>query len=161
MYLGWLRKRLEGARTGQGHSPVVVCIHVTKAERHGMATFWAVVAGGGFGSGLRYLVAGSLQKQMSSGFPLGTLTVNLVGCLLIGLLATWFSGALEVREQVRVAILVGVLGGFTTFSSFGLETVSLVQRGQWGSAMLYVAVSNIVGFVAVWAGIRMVSGSVA
>ena len=126
-----------------------------------MATFWAVVAGGGFGSGLRYLVAGSLQKQMSSGFPLGTLTVNLVGCLLIGLLATWFSGALEVREQVRVAILVGVLGGFTTFSSFGLETVSLVQRGQWGSAMLYVAVSNIVGFVAVWAGIRMVSGSVA
>ncbi|MBR59349.1 MAG: fluoride efflux transporter CrcB [Myxococcales bacterium] len=122
-------------------------------------TWIFIVLGGAAGTGLRYGLAGLGQRLAPGGFPVGTLSVNVLGCLAIGVLAAWFSvtqAGSDVREEVRLALLVGVLGGFTTFSSFGLETLRLMQAGQSGQALLYVGLSNGLGLLAVWVGWRSI-----
>jgi len=84
--------------------------------------------------------------------PWGTLTANIVGCLLIGWLSTSLS---EAHEAVRLGVLVGVLGGFTTFSSFGLETIRLMQAGEWMAATGYFLLSNAGGLLAVMLGLKV------
>lgn len=105
----------------------------------------ALVAGGGaLGSVLRVLVAAALNPRgEASGFPVGTLLVNFIGTALFGGLAAIFFEIRPVPEPIRLAVLGGVLGGFTTFSSFGYEAFSLLARGQIGLAGLYVALSNL------------------
>ena len=117
-----------------------------------MSTLFWVMGGGALGSGLRYGVSLWLNRPA---FPMGTLAVNLLGCFLIGGLATWFGQRLELSEGVRLAVLVGFLGGFTTFSSFGLETVRLMESERMMAAIAYVSVSNLVGFLAVWGGMKL------
>jgi len=114
-----------------------------------------VAVGGAVGSSLRYLLAGWGQRLIASPFPLGTMLVNILGCLAIGFLATALSGPLLVREHWRIAILVGVLGGFTTFSSFCWETVSLGGDGQFALAGLNVLAQNALGLTAAWVGARL------
>ena len=92
-----------------------------------MTTLLAVMAGGAVGSGLRWSLSVAMPTG-GTGLPLATLTANLVGCLLIGVLSTLFSGSLQVSEPVRLGVLVGLLGGFTTFSSFGNETLTLLEE---------------------------------
>ncbi|MFQ5424395.1 MAG: fluoride efflux transporter CrcB [Phycisphaerae bacterium] len=111
-------------------------------------------AGGGAGAVLRYLVSGWGQRLGGGVFPVGTLTVNVVGCLLIGFLAAAFAGPHLIRDEVRLALMVGLLGGFTTFSSFGYETMALVNDGQWRYALLNVTLNNGLGLLAAWAGYR-------
>jgi len=111
-----------------------------------------IFLGAGAGGTARYLVGGWAQGWAGPGFPLGTLVVNVSGCLAIGFLAALFSGPWLVREEWRLAILVGVLGGYTTFSSFGYETTSRVRDGEWARAGLNVLLSNALGLSAVWAG---------
>ncbi len=113
-----------------------------------------IAAGGGAGSVLRYLMAGWVQRIAGATFPAGTLLVNVTGCLAIGVLSALFSATL-VREEYRMAILVGVLGGFTTFSTFGLETFSLLNSGQALRALANVLLSVCVGVAAVWLGYRL------
>ncbi|MCC7205434.1 MAG: fluoride efflux transporter CrcB [Phycisphaeraceae bacterium] len=113
-----------------------------------------IFVGGGLGSMLRYLIGGWTQHLAGITFPLGTLTVNVIGCITIGFLATLFTGPYLVREEVRLALLIGVLGGFTTFSSFSWETLALAQGGQWTLAGLNVLLSNGLGLVGVWAGAK-------
>lgn len=110
-----------------------------------------IFVGSGVGGILRYAVAGFVQNLWRPTFPLGTLIVNLSGCLAIGFLATALSGSL-VREEYRIAILIGVLGGYTTFSTFGRETLSLLQDGQWLAAVVNILLSNLLGLIGVWAG---------
>jgi len=117
-----------------------------------------VMGGGAVGTGLRYGLSLALPPRGAMGFPVGTLAANLIGCLLIGLFATTLVSDGTVSPAVRLGVLVGVLGGFTTFSSFGLETLRLVTAGQWGAAAAYVLLSNIGGIVAVWIGVRAGSG---
>lgn len=113
--------------------------------------------GGGVGTLMRYGAASALRHPSRVwGFPLGTLAVNIAGCLAIGLLWGALSGPWAVREDVRVALLVGVLGGFTTFSSFGLETMQMWADGHTGRAIAYVALSNLLGLAGVWAGLRCI-----
>ena len=81
--------------------------------------------------------------------------MNVTGCLVIGLLGALLSGPLLVREEIRLAILVGLLGGFTTFSSFAFEAFALLNDGQWAQAGLDILLSNGLGLVAVWLGYRM------
>ena len=102
---------------------------------------------------LRYGLAGVVQARFD-GFPWGTLAVNAIGCLVIGLL--W--GAAEARgvpaaAQLRVFAFAGLLGGFTTFSSFGLETLLLLETGQWPQALAYAGASVAGGVVLVAAGL--------
>lgn len=110
---------------------------------------------GGAGSLARYLCSGFAQRIGGSGFPWGTLAVNVIGCLAIGVLAAMAGGKLHLDPRYRVPIFVGFLGGFTTFSSFGLETFHLLQHGRVGPAIANVAASLLAGLAAVWIGFRL------
>ncbi|MEE8169368.1 MAG: fluoride efflux transporter CrcB [Phycisphaerae bacterium] len=114
-----------------------------------------IAVAGGMGSLLRYTVAGWGQKLAGGSFPLGTLIVNVLGCLAIGLLAAALSGRFLLREELRIALMVGLLGGFTTFSTFGLETFGLLNDGQFARAAINVVVSVLAGVGAVWLGYRL------
>jgi CrcB protein len=106
---------------------------------------------GGFtGSVLRYLVSGWIQRLSGSAlFPYGTLGVNVLGCLIIGLLGGWADNAELFSPAARLFLLVGLLGGFTTFSTFGYETMALLRDKELGSALAYVGLHLVVGFAAV------------
>jgi fluoride exporter len=112
-----------------------------------------IAGGGAFGSVLRYALQAWLQPLVNV-FPLGTLVVNVLGCLVLGFLAAAFTGPILIREEYRVGLTVGVLGGFTTFSTFGLETFNLTNDGQFRLAIANVLLSVGLGFTAVWAGYR-------
>ncbi len=99
----------------------------------------SIAIGGAIGSVLRYLVQVQCANWFGTSFPYGTLLVNTLGSLLIGFLSVVFFERLIVSDEIRVAILVGVLGGFTTFSTFSLDTLNLIQQGS-----LLTAMSNIV-----------------
>lgn len=111
--------------------------------------FW-IALGGAAGSALRYALAGWVQQDRP-GFPLGTLTVNVVGCLVMGFLATRFETG-SVDPRIRLGILVGVLGGFTTFSTFSWETLKLIQNHDVLRATLNAAGSLVSCMTAVWLG---------
>ena len=80
--------------------------------------------------------------------------MNLVGCLAIGYLSASMAEASGIRHEVKLALIVGCLGGFTTFSSFGLETLSLLQAGHIATAISYVLLSNVAGVGLAWLGVR-------
>lgn len=105
-----------------------------------------VAAGGAAGSVCRFLGAGLLDGRLG-GLPVGTLAVNVAGCLLIGLAAGWID-----RPWVKPLLMTGFLGGFTTFSAFSLQTLDLVQKDRWLAAGGYVAASLALCLAAVWAG---------
>jgi CrcB protein len=113
--------------------------------------------GGALGSVLRFVLGGWIQRVTPGSFPAGTLVVNVTGCLAIGFLGTLFAfpGPVQIREEYRLAILVGILGGFTTFSSFGRETFDLAVDKQFALAALSVLLSNGAGLGAVWVGHRV------
>ena len=115
----------------------------------------AVAVGGALGSGLRWAVSSSLPWR-PPGFPWATLAVNVVGCLAIGALLAWLLRLAGQPRWLRPFLATGVLGGFTTFSAFAVETVRLVDVGAWPSALLYVVVSLGLGLVAVRLGARAV-----
>lgn len=115
-----------------------------------------IAAGGALGSVLRYGVGVGLAKWTpGAAFPFGTLAVNLVGCFLIGLFNGLFLGRISIPLEYRVGLTAGVLGGFTTFSAFGWETVALAEGGQWRLAAVNVLVSVLAGLAAVWIGWRV------
>lgn len=117
-----------------------------------------VFIGAGVGGVLRYVLGGAVQRWWGEAtpgwgaFPLGTVVVNVTGCLAIGVLGALLMGAAQGRETMRLALMVGVLGGYTTFSSFGRETLMLIDQGRWQLAVLNVVVSNAAGVLAVFAG---------
>ncbi len=117
---------------------------------------WLLIAcGGGAGAVLRYAMASWGQRLVTGVFPLGTLMVNTVGCLAIGFLASLFAGPLLIREEYRLAILVGFLGGFTTFSSYSYETFALLGDGEWWFAAANILLSNALCLFALWLGVRL------
>ena len=109
--------------------------------------------GGCVGAIFRYLVAGGVHSIFkNTTFPLGTLTVNVIGCFLIGIGA----GMVESRQlfsiELRALLFVGILGSFTTFSTFGLDTYNLAKQGQWLVSCGYVGLSLILGMASVVVG---------
>jgi CrcB protein len=120
-----------------------------------MLKYALILVGGAFGSLARYLLQGWVQAATGGTFPLGTLIVNVSGCFAIGFLMALFTGPYAIRDDYRTGIVVGVLGGFTTFSSFGWETFSLANEGQFLRAAANVLVSVVVGLAAVYAGARL------
>lgn len=124
-----------------------------------MSGLLLVMAGGGLGAGLRYGVGIAATRAFGLGFPWGTLACNVVGSIamgmLMGALAHGLFGEGRVNENARLLLGVGLLGGFTTFSSFSLETVALWQRGEALAAAGYVAASLAVGFSGFLIGLRL------
>lgn len=114
-----------------------------------------IFVGAGAGGLLRYWAGGAVQALAGPTFPLGTMVVNITGCLAMGFLATAWTGPIGVREEYRQGVLVGLLGGYTTFSSFGRETLTLAHDGEWFRAGAYVLGSVILSLCAVWAGAMM------
>lgn len=113
---------------------------------------------GGIGTLARYALSGWIARRAGETFPLGTLVVNLAGCFLIGLLFHLFEERFLVDPLLRVVILAGFLGGFTTFSSFGLQSFTLLRDGQVFLAGLNIFVSNLAGLFCVWAGYQLARG---
>jgi CrcB protein len=100
----------------------------------------------------RYALTEWIAEKYGQAFPAGTLVINLLGCLLAGLLFYLLVDRYAVSPTARAVILVGLLGGFTTFSSFGLQTFTLLRNGELGLALLNIGVSNIGGLLLVWVG---------
>ncbi len=113
-----------------------------------------IVGIGGFiGSVLRYTVSGWVQQTTKSiGFPYGTLAVNVIGCFIIGFLAQLAESRGMFTSESRLFVFVGILGGFTTFSSFGNETLNLARDSQMLSALANIGANVVIGLFAVWLG---------
>lgn len=117
-----------------------------------MTRVLAIAAGGAVGSVLRFWLTGTIQSITGRGFPYGTLAVNAIGCFVAGFLVVLLLERLVSNDVWRAGLLIGLLGGFTTFSAFSVETLNLVEHGAWLKAGLYVAASVILCLVAVWFG---------
>lgn len=112
-----------------------------------------VALGGAIGASLRYGAGVLVMRYWAHGFPLGVLTVNIIGSFIMGVFVTY--AALRGAGHLTPFIATGILGGFTTFSSFSLEAVTLFERGQIGSAALYVTLSVAVSIAALVAGLLL------
>jgi CrcB protein len=118
-----------------------------------LQTIVLVGLGGFIGSVLRYLASGLVQQiSQSATFPYGTLAVNLIGCFVIGLLSQLADDRGVFSGEARAFVFIGVLGGFTTFSSFGNETMNLARDGEMLPAFANVSVHFVLGLGAVWLG---------
>ena len=113
-----------------------------------------VAAGGALGAVARYGTVVAVGRLTGFGFPWGTVTVNLLGSLSLGLLIGGLAHGLHLSQEVRGLIVVGFLGAFTTFSTFSLDTVTLIERGSWTPALGYVFGSVVVGIIFFFAGLR-------
>ena len=112
-----------------------------------------IAAGGATGSILRFWVSGQVYAWLGRGFPYGTLTVNVFGSLIMGLLSVLLVERFSLGPEWRAAILVGLLGGFTTFSSFSIETFNLIEAGGHVKAVVNAVLSVLLCVMAAWAGV--------
>ena len=124
-----------------------------------MNPYLLVAVGGALGSVARYgtgVLVGTVWRQS---FPLGTMLINIVGSLAMGLLVGYLARTTPAwQNDARLFVAVGVLGGFTTFSSFSLDTISMIERGETGPAILYVLVSVGAGIAALFAALVLMRG---
>lgn len=112
--------------------------------------------GGGIGSSFRYLTSVLTQKYIQSLFPWATFLVNVIGCLLIGVLIGFFAKQQVENPALKLLFVTGFCGGFTTFSAFALENIKLFQSGNTLLALLYIVLSVLLGIFAVWGGMLLV-----
>lgn len=120
-----------------------------------VAQTWLLVAiAGAAGTLLRYVMGGVLARATGGVFPWETFLINALGCLAIGAVAGALDKGALLPPPIRMALMVGFIGGFTTFSTFALEAFRLASATQWAAAAGYVMLTNLVGFAAVWVGYR-------
>lgn len=127
--------------------------HLTASHPSNM-TYLAIALGGALGSILRYALSTSIDTRWGEGFPWGTLSVNLLGCFVIGVLAylSGSDGRLWGSPETRQFLITGLCGGFTTFSTFGLQTLNLLRDGDCLQASAYVIGSVVICLIGVWLG---------
>lgn len=104
-----------------------------------------VFLGGGFGASLRYWLSGLIPRWAGTDFPYGILSINVIGCFFIGLLMTAFEERFRIDASLRVFLTFGILGGFTTFSTFSYETIAMMRDGELIKASLYIFLSIALG----------------
>ncbi len=117
-----------------------------------MIRYLLVLIGGGTGALARYVAASAIMTRFGGRFPLGTLVINVTGSFLIGFLMTILTERFNLDPNWRLLLVVGFLGGYTTFSSFEWETCTAVREGGLRTGMLNVVSSIMLGYVAVWLG---------
>lgn len=117
--------------------------------------YLVVFTGGGIGAALRYWLQGVVYNRTGAGFPYGTFAVNVLGCFVIGLLMASLEERFLTAPSLRLFLTIGVLGGFTTMSSFSYETLSLVREGQFTLSMANVGLSIFCCLSATWAGMQI------
>ena len=117
-----------------------------------MEYIWVGI-GGFLGANARYIVSAQVAQRHGVGFPYGTGLINLTGAFLIGAIFTILTDRVVADPLWRQFIVVGFLGGYTTFSSYTFEAVALVQDGRWEAALVYVVGSNVLGLLACFLGI--------
>lgn len=123
-----------------------------------MQSVLLVGVGGFLGSIARFKLGGLiLHMTAQERFPFGTFAINVVGCLVVGVLAGVAERYHVFGPDTRLFLFTGLLGGFTTFSAFGLEAMYLIRRGDLGTAGLYAGGSVVLGIAAVWLGLRLVA----
>lgn len=120
-----------------------------------MIQLLAIAAGGSVGAVLRFWVSNAVYAWLGRSFPYGTLAVNVVGSLLMGLLFVLFLERIALGTEWRTGILVGVLGAFTTFSTFSMETLMLFEEGKMGVAMVNILISVSACIAAAWLGMAI------
>lgn len=151
----------DGVRRNRSPSGLMTPTFITRptrrlvGRRFSMNKLILIFIGAGLGGVLRYAVSGWVHVLAGESFPTGTLVVNLIGCFGIGFLGAALSGPLIVREEYRIAILVGLLGGFTTFSTFGLETQRLLEEGSLALAAANAGLSLGGGLLGVLLGLAL------
>ncbi len=128
-------------------------------DRTGWAILWAIAAGSALGGVARHLLTEAVVRIVGAGFPWGTLLVNVSGSLAIGVMTALAGLAMPGSWPPvwRHAAITGLLGGFTTFSTFSVQTVALLQQGLFAAAMGNAALSLVLGIGACWAGFALVS----
>jgi fluoride exporter len=119
-----------------------------------------VFLGAGLGGAARHLVNLGCARACGTAFPFGTLAVNIVGSLLMGLLAGWLAlrSGIAWSQNLKLFLATGVLGGFTTFSAFSLDAISLIERGDWALASFYVLASVMLSILSLGLGLAMMRG---
>lgn len=117
-----------------------------------MKSILYVFIGGGAGSVLRYLMQMVINRNIITAFPLGTFVVNIIGCMLIGMFYT-LSDRLNLSQDIRLLLTVGLCGGFTTFSTFSTESLNLLKGELYGMFLLYTLLSVAIGIMFTFAGI--------
>lgn len=126
-----------------------------------MMAWLAVAAGGALGAVARFAMAGAVARAAGGSFPWGTLAVNVLGALLMGAIVEGAARAGAISADLKLFLTTGVLGGFTTFSAFSLETAMMMEKGDWASAFAYIAASVALTvlflFCGMWA-IRSLAG---
>ena len=120
-----------------------------------MSILISVFLGGGFGAIIRYLVIEQVNKLFLVAFPFGTIAVNVIGAFLIGLLSGYLAERLDVSENVKMFLIVGFCGGFTTFSSFNIEFYQLFSSGEILSSLIYVTTTFVLTVVAFYIGVSL------
>jgi CrcB protein len=119
-----------------------------------MNSFWLIFLGSGLGGVLRYWISHSVYGLLGRQFPYGTLFVNVSGSFLMGLLYVVILERFDgIGPQLRALFLIGFLGGYTTFSTFSIETLTLFESGAWLSALLNTLLSVLLSLLAVWLGV--------
>ncbi len=115
-----------------------------------------IALGGGLGSALRYLTSKLVIRFVSGNLIfLGTLAVNIIGSLLIGILSGWMLAHQPSNQTFRLLFIVGFCGGYTTFSTFAFENLRLIELNQWGLLLAYVLSSVVISIAAVWVGMKI------
>ena len=120
-----------------------------------MSTYIAIAFGGALGAVSRYWLHSVVQRFNDSGFPLGTFAVNVLGSLLIGIFFVLLAEKAQIAEQWRPVIVVGFLGGLTTFSTFSLDALLLFEQGHYNTALFYIISSVALCLIAAFAGMQI------
>lgn len=115
-----------------------------------------VFIGAGIGGAMRYGVNQLAAHLLGLAFPYGTLIINVAGSVAMGILAGYLALRVELPQEIRLFLATGILGGFTTFSTFSLDAVSLWERGQWGAGAVYVSSSLVLSLTGLVAGLAIV-----
>jgi fluoride exporter len=129
---------------------------IEPGRSHDVNGFLIVFLGAGIGGALRHGVNVAALRLVGPGFPHGTITVNIVGSLIMGLLAGWFAHRVDPGLTWRLFLTTGILGGFTTFSAFSLDAALLLERGQFALAALYALSSPVLAILALFAGLWLI-----